>query len=1124
MTGYNTLTEALYAATNLENKGVTFVNGENDEVFTSFKSLYDKALKVLYNLQSRGIKSGQELIFQVESNESFIYTFWACILGGIIPVPITVGNNEEHKLKLFRVWQILSNPWLVTSYKFFLYLKRFVEEENTGCSLDDIRNKTLFDEDILMESADGNIYAAEQGDIAFIQFSSGSTGNPKGVILTHGNLIANTLACGHGIKVSNEDSLLSWMPLTHDMGIIGFHLTPVVFGLNNILMPTSLFIRHPALWFKKVVKHKATVLSSPNFGYSYFLSGFDPKNASEWDLSHVRVIFNGAEPISYKLCNKFLDTMSTFGLKRTSMFTVYGMAEASLAVAFPPVGEEFVTVYVDRNYLGVGEQVQELEENDINAVGFVEEGYAVDFCQIRICDYSDNILGDRVVGQIQIKGSNVTSGYYNNPAATENVITHDGWLKTGDLGFLRDGRLVVTGRIKEIIFVNGQNIYPYDIERILEEHEEIETGKVVATSAFDSQTQREEIIIFVLYKKKEEDFLPLASRIKTLISEKTGLSVKEVIPIKKIPKTTSGKIQRYKLAEMYQKGEFSEIINVLRECSEQVAYTKEVVFVNNETEMSILKICREVFKTNDIGIDDNFFEFGANSLKLTLLASALHEEFDVEVPLIELFQFTTVKELSDYIIQQSGKNIYSSIEPLSADTRYPSGYYEASSAQKRLYVINQIDMGTIGNNIGYNMPEALLVEGELDVEKLNEAFETLIKRHEVLRTSFETLESKTVQRIHDNVPFKVVTFETAAEKVNEIMRNFVKPFELDKPPLIRAALASIGNNKHILMIDMHHIISDGWSLMILIKELVMLLEGLELPDFRIQYKDFAVWQNNQFKSDIMKKKEEYWLSRFATGDEDNIPVLNIPTDYPRPSNKTYEGDRLVLNTGRELIEDLNKVAFDNSTTLHIIMLAAFNVLLSKYSGQEDLVIGSPIAGRPHKDLQNVIGMFVNMLANRNSPRKDITFREFLAQVKENCLNAYQNQEYQFDELVGKLKTKRDMSRNPLFDYVFAVQNLDIPHLQDSRFKVSPYDFEYKISRFDMFLSVMEFGDKVRILLEYSTVLFKKATAERMVKHYMEILDQIKGNVDIRIGDIVLSHNLSAAKSDVLNADDGDFGF
>jgi len=458
-----------------DEKGITFISGDSEETYVSYKNLYHRALGLLHNLQARGITQGDELIFQLEDNESFLYTYWACLLGGIVPVPVTPGNNEEHRFKLYKIWKILNHPYLITEHETFMALDKFMRSKNFYETLEEMKNRTVLVGDITGAglSIPGTTYKPKLSDIAFVQFSSGSTGDPKGVILTHGNLLVNTRALASRSEISPGDSMLSWMPLTHDMGMIVCHLTSFISHINQYIMPTALFIRRPTLWLKKTNEHKATLISSPNFGYRYFLSFFKPEIADGWDLSRVRVIYNGAEPVSAKLCYEFLDTMASWGLNRNSMCVGYGMAEATVDVSVCAPGEGLIAVHLDRECLNIGRQVRDVDVKDSKCVTFVDVGYPVDDCYVRICDEAGHILDDNVIGHIQIKGKNVTCGYYNNTEATEKTIASDGWLSTGDLGFMRNGRLVVTGRAKDIIFVNGLNYYPHDIERAAEDVEGI---------------------------------------------------------------------------------------------------------------------------------------------------------------------------------------------------------------------------------------------------------------------------------------------------------------------------------------------------------------------------------------------------------------------------------------------------------------------------------------------------------------------------------------------------------------------------------------------------------------------------------------------------------------------------
>ena len=1078
---------------NINNKGITFIINENESRYFSYNEIYSKSLGILYDLQCSGIKPGDELVFQIEDNQWFILLFWACLLGGIIPVPVTVGNNDEHRLKLFKILEVLNKPNLIGGKETLETLKKFADCKLPGKIKDKIKyNVISLDElenikELGNALASGIIYKAHISDIAFIQFSSGSTGDPKGVVLTHENLLTNINAMISRTGMDSHDSMLSWMPLTHDMGLILVHLTGLVAGVDQYLMPTTLFIKHPVLWLEKAHQLKATQLYSPNFGFKHFLTYFNLEAAKHWDLSHVRLIYNGAEPISAGICNDFLDRMQMYGLKRNCMFTVYGLAEASVGVSSPPPGEEFVTYNLDRQFLSIGQTVKETDGKDDKCVEFVDVGSPIDDCYARICDETDRVLGDNTVGYIQIKGKNVTHGYYNNSEATAKAFTEDGWLNTGDLGFMWDGRIVITGRAKDIVFVNGQNYYPHDIERVAEDIDGIELGKAAACGVFNKEEQKEDIIVFVLFKKKLEDFIPLAINLKNHISKQMGLEIKEAIPVKKMPRTTSGKVQRYKLGEMYENGEFSYVVREIEILVDEEVGKRKIDNPENEIEQKLVEIWEEVLGIKRIGINDSFFEMGGHSLKAANLISRIQKTFNVEVPLSEIFKNPTVKKLAENITQ-AGSSIYSPIRPA-----VEKEYYPVSSAQKRIFLLNQHE----NIHTAYNIPVALAVEGRLEKGRLERAFKALIKRHGALRTSFGLVDGEVVQRVHKEVDFEITYIEAEEDEIKDIVKGFIRPFDLKKAPLLRIGLIGLAKDKYILLFDMHHIISDGVSAGIFVKEFAGLYEGRDLPESRIQYKDFAVWEREQLKTGVTKKQEEYWLNKFGG----EIPVLNMPTDYLRPSMRSFEGSSIDFDIDKELSDGLSRLAPVTGTTLYMVLLAAFNILLSKYTGQEDIIVGSPFAGRRHTDVEQVIGMFANTLSIRNYPEHSKTFGEFLTDVKENYFKVYENQNYQFEELIEKVDVRRDLSRNPLFDAMFVLQNMDNIGLEVAGLKINPCKFDNRVAKFDLTLSATEGKKGIEFNLEYCTRLFRKETIEKLARYFTNILSQIVKNPDIRLSEI-----------------------
>ena len=639
-----TLTDLIESNRNAP-RSITYVEGEQNERRVAFGELYERALGVLHSLQKLGARPGDKLILFLAGNEKLIDAFWAAILGGIVPVPVAPGISDDHRLKLLRIARKLGKPFIYADRRSLERLETFATQAKEQAALDEmLRNRALLVDHLDNTSSAGSVYRAQPGDVALIQFSSGSTSEPKGVVLTHRNIIANALGVTERAGFNEEDVSLSWMPLTHDMGLIGFHIYMFANRLQVNLMSTELFIRRPMLWLTLAMRKRATILCSPNFGYRHYLKALGNRPIEELDLSSVRLIFNGAEPISVDLCDEFLDRLAPARLARSAMFPVYGLAEASLAVSFPPVGRPYLSVTFNRHRLGAGKRAEAVAANDKNAVGFMAVGSAIPHCRIRIADDDDRALPDGQVGHIQISGETVTQGYYENPEANAVALTADGWLRTGDLGVVQEGELYITGRAKEIILVNGQNYYPQDLESIAQQAEGLELGKVVAAGVRLRNAQTDQLVVFVLHRTNLRDFVPIAAQVARLINERSGLEVWEVVPVKRIPKTTSGKIQRHLLEQRYIEGEFAAQLAELRALREVVR--GPVSSLRTQIEEKIRSIVNAALEGKKIDIHDDLFEVGVNSLKLVEIHEQIEREYPGRIDIMELFDFSTIAELT----------------------------------------------------------------------------------------------------------------------------------------------------------------------------------------------------------------------------------------------------------------------------------------------------------------------------------------------------------------------------------------------------------------------------------------------------------------------------------------------
>jgi len=616
--------------------GIRFLDNDDAGLYLEYRGLLQRARGLLGYLQQQGLQAGDKLVLFVRNNRAFIDAFWACQLGGLVPVPLSAGVQRAALAKLVQVTVKLEDAWLFSEQPLVQQLR----QSDTG--------KQAFAQRVCLLEAihelppAGIEYAADPDDVALIQFSSGSTGNPKGVLLTHANLLANLRAISRAATIDADDCTLSWMPLSHDMGLIGFHLVPLFNGLEQVLMNTGLFIRRPARWLEHASALGATLLCSPNFGYQHYLKNVKQPAAS-LDLGRVRLIFNGAEPVSAAVCREFLQRLSAYGLREAAMFPVYGLAEAGLAVTFPPPGSGLQSVCVATGEQRVGETVVSVAPGG-RTTELVVLGHPLPGCELRITDADGRLLPDNTLGHVQIRGDNVTSGYYHCPDCDRGAFTGD-WLDSGDLGLLTGQGLVIAGRAREVIFAAGQNWYPQDLEQILVQAGVVEPGKVAVTAIRSEDNAEDRLWVFIQHRGDHDSFIPKIAATRRVLAADTGLGVQAVVPLPRLPRTTSGKLQRYRLARTGREGGYADILSAL----ESLAAEGGASGSGNPVEQQLLDLCQSRFPGHAIGIDQNLFELGADSLLLVSLHEDINACFPGRLEVTDLFDYPTVRALAAYI-------------------------------------------------------------------------------------------------------------------------------------------------------------------------------------------------------------------------------------------------------------------------------------------------------------------------------------------------------------------------------------------------------------------------------------------------------------------------------------------
>ncbi|MCK4257941.1 MAG: amino acid adenylation domain-containing protein [Halanaerobiales bacterium] len=1014
---------------------------ESGQKVITYAELDQRSNAIANSILDMGFEKGSRIGIMTLDRLEIITALLSILKSGYTFVPFDLSHPEK---RLETLLQIADLKLILTDQSNLENVTKLIS--STGSTKVEIR---LIEEFTQLNKSDIRMLRPEiiyrPDDEIYLYFTSGSTGKPKGIVGCYQGLL-------HFIKWEIEKLNLIERCKVSQLSTPAFDaflrdiFVPLIAG-GTICIPESKETSMNGDKLAKWIDQSGVTLVHCVPSIFKLINQAELSNEMFMKLQYILM---SGERVTTQMVDNWYEI---FG-GRIQLINLYGPTETTMVKTYYFLNKE------DR-YTRV-----------------IPVGKAMEGSQIMILDEDKNLCLPGIIGEIYIRTPYRTKGYFRNPELTSEIFIpnpfnndlDDLLYKTGDLGrILYDGNLEFIGRIDNQVKIRGVRIEPGEIENMLLKHPAVLETVVMDRKDSDGETYLASYLVL----KEEVSSLQIREFLTEYLPE--FMIPGYFITLDRLPLTPNGKID-YK---------------ALPEPREKVEIGKEFEQPTTTIEIKLAQIWSDILRRNTIGVNDSFFVLGGHSLKAIMLINKIHREFDVELSLKTVFTHSTIRELA-LIIEESVKKAYSEIEPVEERE-----YYPLSSAQKRLYVLHQME----SNSTSYNMPKVMYINGELSVDKLSNVFFELIERHESLRTSFVMIDGEVVQKVHKDVDFEISFDEASEDQAEEIIKGFVRPFDLSKAPLLRVKLVKLEETRHLLLVDMHHIISDGTSVGLLVKEFVSLYGGQELLVLPVQYKDFAVWQNTLFANGTIKEQENYWLDIFADSEDGEIPILNMPTDYPRPLIQSFRGDQIRIQIGSEITEQLKELATQTNSTMYMVLVSAFYVLLSKYSGQEDIVIGSPTAGRRHADLQNVIGMFVNTLAMRNAPSGNKTFVKLLAEVRENTIKAYDNEDYQFEELVEKLNLQRDLSRNPLFDVMFSVKNFDRDVMKTGDLEFVPYSSLNNISKFDMTLDAVEGDDRIAFIMEYCVDLYKKETIEKLLTHYVNILRQVTLNPEARLAEI-----------------------
>jgi amino acid adenylation domain-containing protein len=1070
--------------------------------------------------------SGERALLLYPPGLDYLAAFFGCLYAGVVAVPAYPPRNQRNTPRIKAIASDAQAAITLTTSIIEPQVRSLLEPETGSDKL-----QWLTTDNLAQGTEDAWQEPFIQADtLAFLQYTSGSIGTPKGAMLSHGNLLHNAAMTYRFMEHSSTSKFISWLPTYHDMGLIGGILQPLYGGFPCILMPPASFLQRPYRWLKAISDYQGTTSGGPNFAYDLCIRKITPEQRETLDLSSWSVAFNGAEPVRQETLEQFAAAFADCGFRQEAFYPCYGMAEATLMVsggtkATTPTVKTVQAAALERNQvieagMAIGDDVRT----------FISCGRTLPEQRIVIAHPETlSRCPTEQVGEIWVSGPSVGQGYWNRAEETEQTFraylsdTGEGtFLRTGDLGFLHNGELFITGRAKDLIIIRGRNLYPQDIELTAERsHPSLRAG---CGAAFAVEVGNEEqlVVLQELEFRQKPNLNQVTGVIRQAVAEEYEVQVYAVVLIKpgSILKTSSGKIQRRACRAAFLAGELDVVSSSILEPEDVVGnesrLTREALLavgpeeqplvLGNYLQLAVAQALRVA--PTQVNQNQPLSHLGLDSLRVFELKNRIESDLEVTISIADLFEGLSITQLVPQFLEQLTTAVPTSSLSLSR-TQNATSEYPLSFVQQRLWFIHQLEAHTPA----YNISLSVHLGGELNVVKLEQSLNEILKRHEILRTSFKVLDGQAIQAIAPDLTLSlpVVNLRSlpTSQQQTEARRLTAEvaqtSFDLSQPPLLCAKLLHLDRGEYQLLLTLHHLIADGWSVGVLLKELAAIYTAFSrgksspLPELPIQYVDFSCWQRQWFQGAILESQLNYWKQRL-TGP---LPILDLPTDYARPAVQTFRGARQRSFLPQTLSEAIKALSQRQGVTLFMTLLAAFKTLLYRYTGQEDILVGSPIANRNRVEIEGLIGCFVNTLVLRTDLSGNPSFRVLLERVRRVALEAYMNQDMPFEKLVEELQPERDLSRPPLFQVMFALQNIPMPDLELADLSWQLQEVDTETAKFDLTLFVEDTGSELILTLEYNTDLFKPATITRMLGHFQTLLTSLITNPEQCLSDLPL---------------------
>jgi amino acid adenylation domain-containing protein len=1081
-------------------------DGEVESERLTYADLDRRARLIAAELQAFGM-AGERALLLYPPGLEFVAAFFGCAYAGTVAVPAYPPRSSRLEPRLRAIIADMRPAVVLTIEALRGRIGASAAELGLG------RARLVATDRLPEEQADAWVAPdLERETLAFLQYTSGSTASPKGVMVSHGNILHNEEVIRRACHHTSDSTFVSWLPMYHDMGLIGGVLQPLYIGALCVLMSPVAFLQKPVRWLRAISTYRGHTSGGPNFAYELCCQKINPEERAALDLDSWRVAFNGAEPVLAATVERFALGFAACGFRPAAFFPCYGLAEATLIVSGGGGSRPTLAPFAVAGLkAGIARPAADgAAERSLVGCG----PPAVDHEIVIVDPQRRTVHADGEIGEIWVAGPSVARGYWNRPEATAETFQaaiagtdQPRFLQTGDLGFLRGGELFVTGRIKDLIILRGRNHYPQDIELTAElRHPGLRAG---GSAAFSLAAEGEEGLVVVLEAdfRQKPDWQEVLASVRQAIYEDHEIQAEALVVVKagSALKTSSGKIQRAATRQKFLEGGLDVLAQWRRSDRSEELPGEPSAMAGATPEAWLRERVAAALSIDPSAIDpwQPLSRQGLDSVAAIELAYALEERLGVVVSMASLLEGTTLAELGSRLREPPAGE---AVAP--GEGEMLAGAAGLSYGQEALWFLQRL----VPSSPGYHIASALRIRSDVDPRALRRAVELWVERHSALRTTFVLAGGAPSPRVHATLAPDVRVEDAAAWSEADLQRRLVAetlaPFDLETGSPVRCRLFLRRPGEHVLLLVFHHIAADFWSLSLLLAELRILYPPLRagaepvLPAPAMSYEQYAGWQREQLAGPLGERRWSYWRERLAS----LPPRLDLPTDRPRPAVPAALGGAVAFRLDPAVTGRLRELARAHGTTLYTVLLAGFQALLHHYTGQTDLVLGSPSAGRSRGRLAGLVGYLVNLLAMRADLAGDPGAGELVERARAAALADFEHQDFPFPLLVERLRPGGEPEA-PLFPVVFALQK--IPLLTDAglaafalgeagaRLELGGLELEsialpVRPAPFDLTLMLAEAGEELAASLQYRSELFDPATALRMAGHYRELLGELTG--------------------------------